>query len=103
MKRYLCFCSQKLTAQNKLEKDYYKLIDSIDRTVVSANDLQMFQAEIINQVADLNKSFPRCKPITIHFWNNASYDGDLHMSDDHRRVSFTLLAINDDKYDQWGC
>lgn len=67
---YLFYVNQWLTTTNKLQSAVKEMIHQHNRTLVDGNKLALFQDKLISAVEELNKKFPKCKPITISFWKN---------------------------------
>lgn len=62
------------------------LKNEVDRTLIPEQELEAFTSQVIERIAEINKTFPRCKPIMASWWK--PYAGREERSHD-LQLSFT--------------
>lgn len=70
---YLAMITQTYVLKNSLEKAFFEMLKSENRSLISSSDLKSFQGKIIQATDSLNQKFPRCKPLNVHWYSNVSY------------------------------
>ncbi len=65
--KYFSYISGWYVPKNKLEEVVHQFLRSAERQIIDETDLKKFQNFISNQIADLNKKYPRCRPIVVRW------------------------------------
>ncbi len=68
---YYLHLGHTLQCKNKLEKDLLALFQSIDKTLVMADDLPKFKVVVAMKVAEINNANPRCKAVEVYYYQFA--------------------------------
>jgi hypothetical protein len=82
--KYFSYISNTYSLKNSLEKAVFGLLCQENRKIIDEENVQAFKDNISKRVKELNASFPRCKPITIDWYQPQLLKDDkdihLHMS-----------------------
>src|SRR6266542_6824583 len=94
---YLSHVGYTYAAKNQLQTAVQTFIVSKNREVTEANRIGNYMNEIINNIEELNKRFPRCTPLQAHFWQPEEINKhpDHHLTiQEANRIGQTITLIS---------
>jgi len=90
--KYFSLIIHNYVCKNKLQEAVYQFLKSQDR-VIWAN-LETTKKMILYRIGEINKEFPRCKPIIVSWYTGMKQDWSLS---NVGVCSFTLYEIDPDR------
>lgn len=73
MKRYYAKLNGSWAPKNKLHEAAQKHVEQLSGIIVDADKLEAFKSDINLKIEELNKQFPRCRPIELHTNSYTNY------------------------------
>lgn len=87
---YVCYLSHSTATKNKLEEEFFKHLQEIDRTWCENSQVDKVKQDILNKYQSLCEKYPRCKPIHKEFSSvRLNGKGDFILW--HSNAVFTIL------------
>jgi len=81
------FCT---SLKNNLQKEAKTYLESLDKSVICAEDLEEAKKVILDSLEQINKNHPRCKPLKP-YWDNHEKNHTFYLAGFYE-VTFHLRA-----------